>query len=124
MRILKAASLCLLLCAVTGFAAADAVITDGTYLSYLGENNHLYLLDDENNAKVLRAAITDLVGMDDMNLYCLTAENRLYAVRLDGSGTSIVSAVPDAATLASHASIPAWTIEEGKLYRVGPEGNR
>ena len=80
-------------------ASAAPYVTNGSYESYLGESNHLYLLDPAGGAKVLRATIVDLVGMDDQQLYCLTAEGRLYAIKLDGSSTAIVSLLESASDL-------------------------
>lgn len=96
-------------------ASAAPYVTNGSYESYLGESNHLYLLDPAGGAKVLRATIVDLVGMDDQQLYCLTAEGRLYAIKLDGSSTAIVSAAPTAEDIEKVASKPVYTLENGVL---------
>lgn len=110
------AALCvalLMVCAVS--ASAAPYITNGEYAAYIGESNHLYLLDPAGGAKVLRAAIVDLVGMNDTEMYCLTAEGRLYGIRLDGSSTRIVSAAPTDADLAAVTTVPDWKLVSAVL---------
>lgn len=103
-------------------ASAAPYVTNGSYASYLGEDNHLFLLDPAGGAKVLRATIVDLVGMNDQELYCLTAENRLYAIALDGSRTSVVSATPTAEDLARVADEPVYTLENGLFSLLQADG--
>lgn len=109
-------ALCLLLTALVAFgAAAEPVLTNGTYTAYIGDSNYLYLEDETGAAKVMRAAISDLVSMNDTQLYCLTAEGKLYAVMLDGSSTSIVSASPTQADLDAVAAKARFTLQGNVL---------
>lgn len=99
-----------MVCAGCTVALADPVITNGSYVSYLGEENHLFLINPEGVTLTLRSTIVDLVGMNDTQMYCLTAEGRLYGIMLDGSATNIVSAAPTAADLENVASTPVFTL--------------
>lgn len=112
-----------MVCAGCTVALADPVITNGSYVSYLGEENHLFLINPEGVTLTLRSTIVDLVGMNDTQMYCLTAEGRLYGIMLDGSATNIVSAAPTAADLENVASTPVFTLgEDGNLNILTEDG--
>ena len=117
----KALTVSAALLLLTASAQAVPLLMDGTYTSYLGESNYLYLEDAEGGQKVLRSAIADIVGMRDDRLYCLTPEGRLYAIRLDGTGTSIVSAAPTEEDLLACASPAAYTLSEDGLLSLQTE---
>jgi peptidoglycan hydrolase-like protein with peptidoglycan-binding domain len=120
---LLTALVAVLVCVGCTCAMADPIITNGSYVSYLGEENHLFLINPEGTTMTLRSTIVDLVGMDDTQMYCLTAEGRLYSIKLDGSATNIVSAAPTEEDLANVASTPVYTLaEDGTLNILSEDG--
>ena len=119
------AALCavlLMTVAATAFAWGDPYITNGEYEAYIGENNHLFLLDPAGGVKVLRASITGLVGMTDTELYCTTAENRVYGIRLDGSSTRIVANDNSEASVVPLIAEKPWEIMWSKLTFKAADG--
>ena len=73
-------------------ACASPLLTNGSATTYIGENNYMYLETPDGTLRRLQVPMRDLLGMDQDHLYCLTADNKIYAVRLDGSSSSMVSA--------------------------------
>lgn len=112
------AALCL---AVT--AMASPIVSNGSYTAYLGDSNYLYLEDAEGAAKVLRSPIIDLIGMDDSQLYCLASGGALYAIRLDGTSTSIVSNAPSESDLESAAGVLPYALEDAALSLRRTDGS-
>ena len=113
------AALCALMTALALPALADPVVTDGTYLAYIGEEQHLFLEDAAGGVKTLRTAVSDIYGMRDGRLYCLTAENRIYAIVMDGTGpTTIVAAGTDPAALATGHSWKLQTVDSRTFLLV------
>ena len=116
MKRLWIAALCAMLMALALPALADPVVTDGSYLAYIGEEQHLFLEDAAGGVKTLRTAVSDIYGMRDGMLYCLTAENRIYAIVMDGTGpTTVVAAGTDPATL---AAVDPWKLQnvDGRTF--------
>lgn len=93
-------------------AMADAVITRNGYTAYLGQENHLFLLDPAGVSHVLPTPIADLTGMNDTELFCRDMNGQLYGIMLDSSGSRIVAAQPTEADLTS-VSVPAVFLLEG-----------
>lgn len=106
----------------TSAMAASLVLGQG-YTAYIGESNYLFLEDPNGSAKVLRAAISNLISMDETTLYCLTAEGRLYGIKLDGSGTEIVAANPTAADMEKYAQKLPYILEGQTLSVVPTTGS-
>lgn len=105
-----------------GTALAEPVLTDGHYTAWLGENNNLFLVDEAGAVKTMSTPMADLVGMDEENLYCLTRDTgRLYAIRLDGSASSIVSLNPTEEDFAACATSLPYTLQDGTLNRVNAD---
>ena len=115
-KLLHLLTLLLVVSLVTTSTAAPLILGQG-YTAYIGESNYLFLEDPAGSAKVLRAAISNLISMDEKSLYCLTAEGRLYGIKLDGSGTEIVSANPTADELKRLAQVFPYTLE-GQVLSV------
>ena len=115
--------LCLALVAAISASAAP-IVTDGSYTAYIGEESHLFLQDANGGVKTLRStAVTDIVGMQGPYLYCLTEQNQLYCIVMDGSGpTTIAVSDPDAGQLASYASAPAFELQNNYLTLPGAGG--
>ena len=120
-RVLAAALVMMLF---AGTAAASPLLTRENGTAWLGENNYLFVKDGAGVVKQLPSPIADIIGMDDTNLYCMTAGKRLYAVRLDGSSSSAVGTNPTEEQLAKYLAQPSYTLEEGTLALVQPDGSR
>ena len=106
-------------------AAADPVLMSSRYTAYLGESSYLFLQDREaNTLKRLPSPIADLIGMDESNLYCMTEQGALYAVKLDGSASQLISPAASAEQIASAEGKAAFTLDEnGNLLVTGTDGS-
>ncbi len=107
---------------LAGSAAADPVLTGSGKTAWLGESNYLYLQEASGLIRQLPSPIIDLVGMDGTNIYCLTITGRLYAVRLDGSASSVAAAAPKAEELETYKTRLPYSLKEGGLYRTDAAG--
>ncbi len=96
-------------------ASAAPLVTNGDYTAYIGENNWLYLVDANGGSKYMRTVMGDLVGMDNVQLTCLTQAGALWAVKLDGTASSIVSLTPGEADFARFRQAEPFTLENGVL---------
>ncbi len=105
-------------------AAADPVLVSSRYTAYLGESSYLFLQDREaNTLKRLPSPIADLVGLDENNLYCMTEQGALYAVKLDGSASQLISPAASAEQIASAEGKAPYTLDEnGNLLVTGLDG--
>ena len=124
MKRLLCAVLALAMLGVMFAASADPMLTHRGNIAWLGERNYLYLRDARGTVKQLPSAIANLVGMDDESIYCTTASGRLYAVRLDGSASSIVSTDPSEAELFSYRIAPPYDLTDGVLALLDENGGR
>ena len=105
-------------------ASADPMLTHRGNIVWLGERNYLYLRDTQGTVKQLPSAIANLVGMDEDSIYCMTASGRLYAVRLDGSASSIVSSNPSQEELLSYRINPPYELTDGALTLISESGEQ
>ncbi len=112
--------LALLLPSLGAFAAPVMRGPGGT--AWLGADNHMFLIDGEGTLKELPSAIADIIGIDGENIYCTTASGRLYAVRLDGSASSLVNAAPTEEELAAYRPATVYELHDGVLSRTGADG--
>ena len=103
-------------------AMADAVITRNGYTAYLGQENHLFLLDPAGVSHVLPTPIADLTGMNDTELFCRDMNGQLYGIMLDSSGSRIVAAQPTEADLASVSTPPVFSLEGTTLSLLKADG--
>ncbi len=108
------------LLALTAAAAAGPVLTSENGTVWLGADNHLFFRDPAGVVKELPSAIGDLIGMDAENIYCLSMNGRLYAVRTDGSATVQVSAAPTQEELDALRAAPVFKLTDGKLVLTLP----
>ena len=122
LSLLLLAALVLTSCA----ALADPVLTADGLTAWIGETDHMYLMDAAGTVRHLPAAITDLIAMDSAAVYCLTADQRVFSVYTDGSGSSIVYRNPTPAQLAALRGESAWALgESGRLtVTEGLQGER
>ncbi len=96
-------------------ACASPLLTNGSATTYIGENNYMYLETPDGTLRRLQVPMRDLLGMDQDHLYCLTADNKIYAVRLDGSSSSMVSANAAPETIAHWRTQPDYELSNGIL---------
>ncbi len=121
-RMLAALTALALLLPCLSASAAPVVQYQGS-TAWLGADNHMFLLDAAGVLKELPSAIADIIGIDGTYIYCTTAGGRLYAVRTDGSASSLVDAAPTEETPQARRPVSAFTLADGLLSRVVPEGN-
>ena len=125
MNVLKrsiAMAICLMLLAAG--ASASPLLTKSNGTAWLGENNYLFVKDTTGVVKQLPSPIADIVGMDNDNLYCLTAGKRLYAVRLDGSSSSALLTNPTEEQLAKYMEKADFTLVDGILGLLQADGTQ
>lgn len=124
MKKILTAAMCLVLCLLlTAGALAGPLLNDGVHAVYLGESNYLYLATAGEGVKVLRSPIADLIGMDEESAYCISDTGRLFAIRLDGTATSVAAAAPTEADLAARRTVLPYVLENGMLSEVNEDGS-
>ena len=114
--------LVLFICACS-LCSASPLITNGSVTTYIGENNYMYLESADGSLHRLQAPIRDLLGMDAQNLYCLTYDNKIYGVRLDGTSSSLVSAYATPEQINAYRPQPAYTLTDQLLTRASGQLN-
>ena len=105
-------------------ALAEPMVSGGGYTAYLGQNNHMYLQDPLGTTKVLRYPIADLISVRDGNVYAIAQDGRLFAVRLDGSQTLVLSDRPTEADVLPLQAQPVYELTEGALYALRADGTK
>ena len=105
-------------------ALAEPMVTGDGYTAWLGESSHMYLEDPLGVTKVLRHPIADIISIQNGNVYALAQDGRLFAIRVDGSQTLILSNTPTEADIAAVAAQPAYVLEDGALYLLRADGTR
>ena len=96
-------------------ATAEPTLEMNGSTVWLGADNHLFLTDATGVVKELPSYIADIIGMDETNIYCTTNSGKLYAVRVDGSASTQVSAQPDEEILVKYRTVSPYTLAEGTL---------
>ena len=123
LRICGAILLSILILLPLAAAGAEPVLNADGLTAWIGEENHMYLMDAAGTVKHLPAEIADLLRMDSQSVYCLTADQRVYCVYTDGSGSSIVYRNPTADQLKSVTGEPSWSLKDGLLAAVEASGS-
>ena len=124
-RILAAGLAVLLSIGAVTAVGAEPLLKRDSGIAWLGEGNHMFLRDRNGVLKQLQSAISDLVGMDDTNVYCLTGSGRLYAVRIDGTFSSVISVSPQEEELAKYRQAASYELTQaGILYQLQEDGTR
>ena len=113
--------LVLLFLCCCSLAGAEPLLTNGNVTTYIGENNYMYLESADGSLHRLQAPIRDLLGMDSQNLYCLTYDNKIYAVRLDGSSSSLVSANASPEQIEARRNQSGYALSDRLLTRSGEQ---
>ena len=103
--------LSVILCAA---AAADPAVTDGQTTGWIAENNYLCLQSPNGSVAQLPIAMDEILRITDDELICLARDQRIIAVRNDGSGSRVIDST-EAATL----GVPRLTLEDGNLTMDG-----
>ena len=90
-RLLTALTVALALMLALGAASAAPVLTDGNTMAWIGENSYLYLKTESGAIRRLSMTVRDLLSFSDTDLYCLMDGGAIYAIRKDGSGSSMAA---------------------------------
>ena len=133
--------LCAALC-LWSWAAAAPALTDGETIAWIGEEQHLFLLDAAGHTYHLPLAARDILSFSDTDLYCLMANRQVYAVKKDGSGSAVVGSAAQDGDLdswldqramlqngqlvmagASIADVAAWTTDGKHIFAVTGTGD-
>ena len=99
---------------VFGVAAASPMLTDGKTMAWIGENNYLYLKTESGATRRLSVPVRDLLSMSETDLYCLMDGYSVYAIKRDGSGSSMLYRSATAEQIAALRD-RRITIQEGDL---------
>ena len=105
-------------------AMAEPMVNADGYTAWLGESSHMYLQDPTGVVKVLRYPIADIVSIANGNVYALAQDGRLFAIRVDGSQTLVLSNAPTEADIAAVTVQPAFEVTEGALYLLRADGTK
>ncbi len=112
----------MLLCAA---ASADPAMSASGYTAYLGPQDHLFLRYPDGATRELPLTMTNVVAMDDTQVYALLDDGTLLGVRLDGTKTEILSGAPaPEADLAKVVPADRFALEGQLLYYPYESGNR
>ena len=87
--------LSVILCAA---AAADPAVTDGQTTGWIAENNYLCLQSPNGSVAQLPIAMDEILRITDDELIYLARDQRIIAVRNDGSGSRVIDST-EAVTL-------------------------
>lgn len=109
-------------CALTLGAHAERYVSNGSYVAYIGESDYTYLVDPTGVTKALTLPTRDLLSMSDTHVYCLMMDNKLYAIDMAKSSTSIMSNAATAEEIASVTAVPVYTLKDGSLTVTGADG--
>ena len=89
-------------------AGAEPALTDGTTTGWIAEHNYLYLRSAEGRVSQMPMAMADLLQMTDDELICLTQDQRIIAVKKDGTG--------------SRNADQTEVFQTGRVFELGEEG--
>ena len=84
-------------CLACAAAAASPAVTDGGTTGWIADNNYLFLQSGNGSVAQLPIEMADLLRMTDTELLCLAKDQRLIAVKKDGTGSRSVDATEMAA---------------------------
>lgn len=74
-------------------AYADPVISDGETTGWIAEKGYLYLQSADMSIRQLPIEMENLLGMTADELFCQAKDQRIIAVKKDGSGSRIVDSM-------------------------------
>ena len=75
------------LCVLCAGACAEPALTDGTTTGWIAEHDYLYLRNAKGRISQMPMAMADLLQITDDELICLTQDQRVIAVKKDGTGS-------------------------------------
>ena len=67
-----------------GTAMAAPAVTDGTVTAWIGENDRLMLQDANGLIRQSTAAVADLIGCSDIEIYCMAPDGHFFAMQKSG----------------------------------------
>ena len=105
-------------------ALAEPMVSADGYTAWLGESSHMYLQDPLGSQKVLRYPIADIIAIADGSVYAVAQDGRLFAIRVDGSQTLVLSTAPTETDIAAVAPAAPFVLESGALYALRTDGTR
>ena len=79
-----------ILCMLGTAAYADPSITDGVTTGWIGDHGYLYLQSADGITGQMLIEMEDLLQMTDDELFCLTRDQRIIAVKKDRTGSRTV----------------------------------
>ncbi len=82
--------LLLCLCLFCTAAGAAPSVTDGATTGWIGENNYLFLQTEDGRNLKMAMEMADLLTMTEDELICLARDQRIIAVKKDGTGSRVV----------------------------------
>ena len=74
----------LLAAGMIGTAMAAPVVTDGTVTAWIGENDRLMLQDANGLIRQSSAAVADLIGCSEIEIYCMAPDGHFFALQKSG----------------------------------------
>ncbi len=106
--------------AISAAALAAPMVSNAQYTAYLGENNHLFIQNNiTKELKTLQTSIDDILSIsDEGSLYCLAKGGVLYQVKLDGTGSNVVSRAPSQQDLEQYTQKTSYTLTNGALSMI------
>ena len=106
--------LLLIMLVCVGLATAEPMLTDGKVAAWIGENNYLFLQNEEGQVRQLMMPVKDLLSISDTDVYCLMQGNQVYSVRRDGTGSAQVYRSATEEQISALRN-PGYTLQEGTL---------
>ena len=88
-KFLMTLALSLSLTAFAMGANAERYLSSGSYSAYIGENDYTYVVFPSGVTKMLEQPSRDLLSMTDTQVILLTQDNKLYAINLNESNTTV-----------------------------------
>ena len=80
----------MVLCMMCAAAFAEPAVTDGETTGWIAERGFLYLQIKDGGTRQLPIEMENLLGMSEDELFCLTKDQRIIAVKKDGSNSRVV----------------------------------
>ena len=80
----------LILCMLCVSAGAAPAVTDGATTGWIADNNYLYFQKEDGRNLQMPMEMDDLLTMTENELICIARDQRIIAVKKDGSGSRVV----------------------------------
>ena len=83
-KITAVAAAVLLAAGMIATAAAAPAVTDGTVTAWIGENDRLMLQDANGLIRQSSAAVADLIGCSETEIYCMAPDGHFFTLQKSG----------------------------------------